>query len=158
MTHSQENKCCNLDLSRWGVKTVDGFIRCPDCKNTYSQGHCHDCENCGYERPMTEGEAEIASLLDEAFADEKPEETTTGWEGVRLHECKECMSKSGSPVLCVSCQDNRTSIEILKDCIRNIKKEFADELREKIEDLEECMLCDNLDEVLALLPEQESNK
>lgn len=28
-------KCCNLTLATWGVKTEDGFIRCPECKESY---------------------------------------------------------------------------------------------------------------------------
>lgn len=31
--------------------------------------HCHICAGCGYERPMTESEAEIAKGLDEVFAE-----------------------------------------------------------------------------------------
>jgi hypothetical protein len=29
------------------------------------KNHCHECAQCGYERPMTEGEAELAHGLDE---------------------------------------------------------------------------------------------
>lgn len=41
--------------------------------------HCHECAKCGYERAMTEGEAEIAAELDKMF-DELDRVEGGGWD------------------------------------------------------------------------------
>lgn len=33
--------------------------------------HCHECAGCGYHRPMTTGETEIAAGLDKLFEEKQ---------------------------------------------------------------------------------------
>lgn len=46
--------------------------------------HCHCCAGCGYERPMTEGEAKIAKGLEDCF-------NKFGNEAELLSLLKECL-------------------------------------------------------------------
>ncbi len=71
MSNHQERGCCEK-CSQWNGAGTCLDKNCP-CHSEQKKGlcleeHCHDCAGCDNERPMTEGEAEMAQELDKYFA------------------------------------------------------------------------------------------